>query len=99
MRVFLDEDYEDIVSYMNNAFFIKDQNLFVFLRSSLNQGAKTDDELRKLIYEFLAQYIEQNAQHTTEYICEIFKIIYGYFNHEVSARPKQSALQPLISII
>ncbi len=69
MRVFLDEDYEDIVSYMNNSFFIKDQNLFVFLRSSLNQGAKTDDELRKLIYEFLAQYIEQNAQHTTEYIC------------------------------
>ena len=50
---------------MNNALFINELNMFAFLRSSINQGAKTDDDLRKLIYEFLSEYIAQNSEYIT----------------------------------
>jgi hypothetical protein len=40
---FLGDDFKDMVSYMNDAFFIRDQNMFAYLRSSINQGNKTDD--------------------------------------------------------
>ena len=46
---------------MNNAFFVNENSVFVFLRSSINQGAKADDDLRKLIYQFLSEYIAQNT--------------------------------------
>ncbi len=62
LNLFLSDQYKDIVHYMNNAFFINDCSVFAFLRSSINQGgSKSDDDLRKLIYEFLSEYIAQYA--------------------------------------
>lgn len=68
LNLFLSDEYSDIVHYMNNAFFVNENNVFLFLRSSINQGSKSDDDIRKLIYEFLSEYISQNTEHLIEYI-------------------------------
>jgi hypothetical protein len=99
LNLFLSEQYSDIVHYMNNAFFINEKSIFSFIKSSINQGSKADDDLRKLVYEFLSEYIVQNVNKLNDYVAFIFKIMHGFFANEHAAKPKQFALLPLITII
>jgi hypothetical protein len=50
MNNFLSEQYADMVKYMNNAFFVDQFNILTFIRSSINQGGKQDDDTRKVLY-------------------------------------------------
>ena len=42
LSTFLSDEYKPFVPYMNNALFINERNIFVFLRSSINQGSRSD---------------------------------------------------------
>ncbi len=44
---------------MNNIFFANDQNLFDYLKSAIAERSKKDEDIRKIVYEFLSDYTLQ----------------------------------------
>lgn len=50
LNLFLSDDYKEIVNYMNNIFFANESILLAFMKSSINQGSKQDDNVRKMLY-------------------------------------------------
>lgn len=64
---------------MNNQFFRGQDNLISFLGASIEEDPKSKEDTRKMIYKFIADYIETYKEHIIDYLKWIFDKCYSYY--------------------
>lgn len=73
---------------MNYQLFRGDHNIINYLSQSIANGPKSDEDVRKLIYGFIGDYVVTYKDYISEYLPNLFEKIYSFFKKETSFRPK-----------
>lgn len=73
---------------MNNQIFRGDDNLLIFLKNSLEEGLPSEEEARKMVYTFVADYIETYRNYLGDYLKGLFSSFYIFFKRETGSRAK-----------
>lgn len=73
---------------MNNQFFRGPDNLILYLAKSIVENNKAEEETRKIIYNFIADYITTYKDYLGDYLRGLFEKVYSFFKQETAARTK-----------
>ena len=84
---------------MNNKLFISELNLFGYIDQNLKTSDKDTEDMRRMIYELLADYIKLRRSILIDYIDIIFTKVSQYFAAEQANKPKEAALRVLIRLV
>lgn len=84
---------------MNNQFFRGEDNLLIFLTRSLEEGLSSEEEIRKMVYVFVADYIETYKSYLGNYLKGLFTNFYIFFKRETGSRSKEKSLGPIREIL
>jgi hypothetical protein len=84
---------------MNNQLFRGEHNLIAFAKQSIAEGLQLHTDIRKVVYEFVGEYISQFKSSLMDYLKGLFDTFYAIFKQEQASRVKEKALSPLREII
>lgn len=76
---FLQGENSKIIPFMSYQFFRGDNNLISFLSNSIKEGPKSDEDVRKIVYGFIADYICTYKENIGDYLPGIFDKMYSFF--------------------
>lgn len=69
---FLQYDQPYLITFMNYQFFTHENNLIQFLANSLKEESKAEEEVRKLLYGFIGDYVGAYREYVGDYLGGIF---------------------------